>query len=166
MSFVVRPLTAQDEHFLWEMLYQAIYVPEGNTPPPRSILQEPSLAQYVRQWGQMPADLGCVVVDEASGQPVGAAWLRLFSQFAQPEKGYGYVDDQTPELSIAILPAYRGQGVGTLLLNNLLDTASQRFAAVSLSVSSENPAARLYQRLGFVVVTEHETSNTMLKRFK
>lgn len=162
-TFTIRPLAAQDESFLWEMLYQAIYVPDGQPLPPRSILDEPDIAQYVRDWGQRPGDMGVVAVDPAADKPVGAAWLRLFGK---TNPGYGYVDDATPELSIAILPEYRGQGVGTLLLDSLLQAASQRFAAISLSVAPENPAARLYSRMGFETVSASGSTLTMLKQLK
>lgn len=161
MTFTIRPLTAADEPFLWEMLYQAIHVPEGQAPPPRSILQEPRIAHYVAGWGHQPGDLGFAAVD-AAARPVGATWLRLFTP-ADP--GYGYVDDKTPELSIAMLPGYRGKGLGSRLINTLLEAARGQYAAVSLSVAPDNAAMRLYERLGFVTVGEEEGSLVMVKRF-
>ena len=152
----IRPLTKTDEPFLWEMLYQAIYVPEGSKRPPRSIIYEPELAKYVQGWGE-PGDTGLVATNEA-GQPIGAAWLRLLTG---DNKGYGYIDDKTPELSIAVLPAYRGKGIGTSLLRRLLIEAQSHFASISLSVSPDNPALRLYRRLGFEVVGENGGSLTM-----
>ena len=77
--------------------------------------------------------------------------------------GYGYVDDDTPELSIAVLPQHRGRGIGTQLLTDLLREAEKRYKAVSLSVSSDNPALRMYERAGFKVVTKEEASLTMIK---
>ena len=50
MNCIIRPLELEDEPFLWEMLYQAIYVPEGKTPLPREIIQIPELARYVQSW--------------------------------------------------------------------------------------------------------------------
>ena len=157
----IRPLTAQDEPFLWEMLYQAIYVPEGQPPPERAILAEPSIARYVAGWSHRPGDLGFAALEPLARQPVGAAWLRLFSP---AEPGYGFVSAEIPELSAAILPAYRGQGLGTRLLEALLQAAAQQYSAVSLSVSSENPAARLYQKLGFETISSSASSLTMLKK--
>jgi ribosomal protein S18 acetylase RimI-like enzyme len=80
------------------------------------------------------------------------------------DKGYGYVDDMTLELTIAVAPGRRGQGVGTKLLDRLLAEAKTRRMAVCLSVSAENPAIRLYQRSGFEVVSSAGNSFTMLKR--
>ncbi|MEZ4727457.1 MAG: GNAT family N-acetyltransferase [Caldilineaceae bacterium] len=160
--YFLRPILPTDEPFLWEMLYQAIHVPEGTPPPDRAILQEPALAHYVAGWGQHPGDEGLLAIDQQSGQPVGAAWLRLFSA---DDPGWGFVDTATPEVSMAILPAYRGQGIGTGLLRALIAHASERYPALSLSVDPQNAAMRLYERLGFVVVGAVGTSLTMRKGF-
>ncbi len=160
-SISTRPLSDADEPFLWEIVYHAIYLPAGVAAPPRSIVQHPKIAKYVRGWGNA-TDLGFAAVIEGSVQPVGAAWLRLLRG---EQRGYGYVADDIPELTVALLPRYRGAGTGTHLLTHLLDAAQQRFPGVSLSVSPENPALRLYQRLGFQVVNDSGSSWTMLKRW-
>lgn len=49
-------------------------------------------------WGRA-GDMGFVAVDAGSGEPIGAAWLRLLGG---DERGYGYVDDETPELGMAV----------------------------------------------------------------
>jgi ribosomal protein S18 acetylase RimI-like enzyme len=113
----------------------------------------------VQSWGQANDD-GVKALIADTQQPVGAAWLRLLQGEG---RGYGYIDELTPELSIAITPEHRGKGVGTRLLNALLERASARHAAVSLSVSDENPARRLYQRLGFAIVGREGSSLTMKK---
>ncbi len=97
----------EDEPFLWEMLYQALYIPKGQSAPPRDVVSLPE-ACYVRGWGR-EGDCG-LASDAITKQPIGAVWLRLL---VGNRKGYGYVDDGTPELSIAVYPEYRGQGVGT-----------------------------------------------------
>ena len=98
---------------------------------------------------------------------LGAAWLRLLTG---DNKGYGYVDDLTPELCISVLPESRGMGIGTQLLNQLFENVQHRYLAVSLSVSEENPALRLYRRLGFEVVNatsgQLHGSLTMKKELK
>ena len=143
-----RDLTKADEVFLWEALYLALYVPEGQPPLPREIVQEPEIRHYVAGWGR-PGDMGVIALDGA--RPVGAAWLRLLTG---EDRGFGYVDDETPELSIAVLPEYRGQGIGTALLERLLELAAPCHPAVCLSVSAGNPARRLYERMGFRLVRD------------
>jgi ribosomal protein S18 acetylase RimI-like enzyme len=159
--FSLRPLTPQDQDFLWEMLYQAIYIAPGKEPLPRRFLQQPELAHYAADWGR-PGDLGRVAVLSQSAQPVGAAWLRLF---AVEDPGYGFVAEDIPEISVALLPDFRGMGVGTALLADLIHTARPFYPALSLSVSTGNPAQHLYKRLGFHLIKQEGDSLTLLLDF-
>jgi ribosomal protein S18 acetylase RimI-like enzyme len=158
MALQIKAATSADEPFLWEMLYQAIYLPPGQPPAPWSIVFEPELSRYVQGWGR-PDDVGFMAWDEVN--PVGAVWLRLLND---ENKGFGYVDETTPELSIAVLPAYRGQGIGTRLMAHLLEAVRARYSAICLSVSPDNPAKGLYQRFGFEVVDTSGTSLTLVRR--
>ena len=58
-------------------------------------------------------------------------------------------------IEIALLPAQRGQGLGTECLRRLLDEACAAGLDLTLEVSADNPVRHLYQRLGFDVVAEH-----------
>jgi ribosomal protein S18 acetylase RimI-like enzyme len=160
-TYLVRELAREDEPFLWEMLYHALYVAPGQAPFPPEIVNEPEIARYVFDWGR-PHDRGFVAVGRATSQPAGAAWARLFTA---DDKGYGYINDETPEISVAVLPECRGKGIGTALLDRLIADARTRFPAVSLSVSADNPAVRLYRRLGFEVIARSGASLTMKKNF-
>lgn len=155
-GFEIRPLTPSDQPFLWEMLYQSLYVPDGRAPFERSILAHRDIARYVEGWGR-EGDCGFVALDE-NGRPVGAVWLRLLKG---EERGFGYVDDETPELGMAVLPEYRGRGVGTSLLSRVIEAAGGKYEYISLSVSAGNPAARLYRRLGFEEVRQSGDARTM-----
>jgi ribosomal protein S18 acetylase RimI-like enzyme len=158
-EYLIEKITPPDEPFLWEMLYQAIYVPAGSLAPPRQVLNNPELSRYVRHWGR-ENDFGLKAMSADERQPLGAVWLRLMTG---ENRGYGHVDDLTPELSIAVLTEHRGRGVGTRLLNELFESVRDRHEAVSLSVSADNPARRLYQRLGFEIVSRDAASLTMKK---
>ena len=147
MDATVRPLTAGDEPLLWRALYHAVWVPPGVDPPPPDAVRRPALARYVSGWWRRPSDFG--VAAGVGGVAVGAAWLR---RGALGDSGYGFVDPVTPELSMAVFPGFRGRGVGTALLDRLLETAGD--VPVSLSVSEANPARRLYERAGFVAFGE------------
>lgn len=160
ISHSIRRLTPSDQQFLWEMLYQSLHVPEGSPPFPRDIINRPEIAKYVRAWGRA-GDMGLIAVDVAGGEPMGAAWLRLLKG---DERGYGYVDDETPELGMAVLPEYRGRGVGSDLLGRLLKSAGAVYRSVCLSVSADNPAVRLYGRTGFERVRECGASLIMVNR--
>jgi GNAT superfamily N-acetyltransferase len=140
VSFELRAANISDEPFLWEMLYLALFVPAGEPPLPRSVLRDPAITRYVQGWGTRRDDRGLVALVDTS--LVGAAWLRWFPA---SDPGYGFVDESIPELSVAVLPAHRGKGIGSLLLERLL----QGVPSTSLSCDPQNPAWRLYLRLGF-----------------
>ena len=107
-------------------------------------LDHPVLAPYRDGWGR-DGDLG-VVADEC-GRLVGAAYFRLVP------RGYGFVDDGTPELTIGVAEPFRGTGVGSALLEALHARArAHGFRQISLSVEPDNPARRLYERAGYVQV--------------
>jgi ribosomal protein S18 acetylase RimI-like enzyme len=115
------------------------------------------LERYVAGWGRR-GDTALVAIDEF--QPVGAAWYRLFEA---DEPGYGFVDEETPELTIAIVPSRRGRGLGEELLSSLLEQARKEGRArISLSVEPDNPAIRLYEQHGFAKVGERAGAWVML----
>lgn len=76
---------------------------------------------------------------EQDGQPIG----RLYLFWGQTTLNL---------IDIALLPACRGQGLGTRLLTDLLQRADERGLAVELSVEPYNPALRLYARFGFEAI--------------
>jgi ribosomal protein S18 acetylase RimI-like enzyme len=109
------------------------------------------LSRYVDNWGRA-GDLA--VIAHETGNRVGAAWLRLFKS---SEPGYGFVDEQTPELSIAVVPSRRRHGLGQELMDALLDAArAAGHRAVSLSVEADSPAVAFYERNGFERVREQD----------
>lgn len=140
------------------MFYTALHVPEGAAPFPKSIIEEPSLAKYIANWGRLD---DIALVAEVAGELVGAVWCRLLKAH---EKGYGYVDDATPELSLAITADYRNQGLGSQLMEQAFLALKQKgFEQISLSVDKENQAVSLYKRLDFEIVRAEETAFTMKK---
>ena len=148
MPYSVRRATPDDVDFLWAMLYEASYAAENGVPDAAALRGHAELARYVEGWNAR-SDPGVVAVDDDTREPVGAAWLRLLTG---ETKGYGYVDDATPELAIAVTRGHRGRGLGGRMLRELLDAARGSFDAASLSVRADNPAVRLYERTGFRVV--------------
>jgi GNAT superfamily N-acetyltransferase len=103
-------------------------------------LEDASLAPYHDGWGR-ESDL--VVVADDAGRAVGAAYCRLM-------RGYGYIDDHTPEVTIGVESSHRGRGIGGQLLDALADLARRHgFQRLSLSVEPDNPARALYERVGY-----------------
>lgn len=87
-------------------------------------------------------------VSTAGDDATGVVWVTLFPADAP---GYGFVRAGVPELSVCVLPGYRGAGLGGELVRAAVAEARRRsFPALCLSVEEGNPARRLYERLGFV----------------
>ncbi|MEO5822827.1 MAG: GNAT family N-acetyltransferase [Vicinamibacteraceae bacterium] len=142
---------------LRDYLKLSIFVRPGDPPLPADVVDRPDVACYVEDWGRYGDD-GVLAVDETTGADLGAAWLRLWPGV---ETGYGFIDRATPELAIAVRPEHRGRGIGTCLLDALIDRASHRHGAISLSVHLDNPAVALYQRFGFRAIAESHGTLTM-----
>ena len=148
MNYIIRTLYPSEYSLLEEFLYQAIFVPKGQQPPPRSVLQSPALRVYVDGFGQSPHDRAFAAV--AEGRVAGAVWVRIMDD-------YGHVDSETPSFALSLLPEFRGQGLGTALLHAMLDQLRQAgYAQASLAVQKDNYAARMYQRAGFQILRETE----------
>ena len=158
----IRKLRTTESDFLADMLYEAIFIPEGHDPLPKDVIKDKSLSKYIENWGKDKFDIALVV--EADNQFVGAIWGRLLTD---EHKGFGYVDDNTPELSMAVKKEYRNQGIGTKLIKKIA-AEYQKLGVdyLSLSVDKANNASNLYKRLGCEIIGETETSWTMKKRIK
>jgi GNAT superfamily N-acetyltransferase len=132
------------------MLRHAFYWRAG------AAVEDASLWRYVAGWGRR-GDSSVVALE--GGFPVGAAWFRLFSR---DEPGFGFVDEETPEVSIAVVPSRRGHGIGSGLLDALIDVArEQGYAGLSLSVADDSPAMHVFEKQGFEKVEQTDGSWTM-----
>ena len=150
----IRRITPGEYRLLREFLYQAIYLPQGVDPPPRSVVDLPELQVYLADFGTQPGDY-CLVAD-LGGRVIGAVWSRIMED-------YGHLGDGIPSLAISLLPEYRGRGIGTQLLHRLLALLRENgFSRVSLSVQKENPALRLYLRAGFRIAAHRGNEYLML----
>jgi ribosomal protein S18 acetylase RimI-like enzyme len=149
---------APDERFLWRMLAKAAsWRPDGPAITAAEAAATPGYARYVQGWGRA-GDAG--VIADADDAPIGACWWRLFTVL---DHGYGFVGLDVPEVSIAVAVGARGRGVGTALLKRLIAHAlDDDVHALSLSVEFDNPAVRLYERLGFTKIDRAGGAWTML----
>ena len=154
----IRPAIAADVGFLTAMLGEAVaWRPEDRAPSADEVLARPELAHYVTGWPRS-GDVGVMAETDV---PVGAAWSRCFTV---DDPGYGFVDPDVPELSIAVAQRWRGMGVGRLLLTELIDSAGQAgHERLSLSVEPDNPAVKLYRSLGFEPVGSSGGAETLLR---
>jgi ribosomal protein S18 acetylase RimI-like enzyme len=135
----------------------AVWRPDKPTPSGDQVLADPRYARYLAGW-PMRGDYGLIAEQDG---PVGAAWYRIFTEVTH---GYGFVAEDVPELSIAVVTSRRRQGIGRRLLVELIEASvAQGHRALSLSVVGANPARRLYKSVGFVRVGQHGSSWTMIR---
>lgn len=152
---VIREIKPSEYSLLEDFLYEAIFIPDGIEPPPKSIVQEPELQIYVSHFGEKKDDRALVA--EVDGKVVGAVWTRMMSD-------YGHIDDETPSLAISLYKAYRGLGIGMALLQAMLSLLKESgYARTSLSVQKANHAVKLYQKVGYKVVEENDEEYIMVK---
>ncbi len=153
---MIRKLCAEESALLKDFLYEAIFVPEGVEAPPRDIVERPELRIYYDDFGTGPADR-CLVA-EADGRVVGAVWTRIMQD-------YGHVDDETPSFAISLLPEYRGRGIGTRLMREMLSLLKEHgYRQASLAVQKANYAVRMYKHVGFKTIDENAEEYIMVCR--
>jgi ribosomal protein S18 acetylase RimI-like enzyme len=153
---IIRRGGRSDVRFLRDMLRHAYYWRErepGEEPGP--------VALYVKGWGR-PGDTALIAVE--GGFPVGAAWYRLFRR---DRPGYGFVDEETPELAIAVVPSRRGRGIGDALLKALSErAAADGYRSLSLAVERDNDELVDYyeSRHGFELAGEDGRGSITMRK--
>ncbi len=155
MEYTVRELTREEYPLLEDFLYEAIYQPDETNLAPRSILMQPELQVYIKNFGEEKNDY-CYCA-EIKGKVVGAVWVRTIN-------GYGSVDGETPEFAISIYKKYRGHGIGTALMHKMLEHLKEAgYSKTSLAVQKENYAVRMYLSVGFQIIEEKEEEYIMVQ---
>lgn len=163
MTIHVSESRPADVPFLRKMLYEAVYwraLARGNAPSIEEGLAAPEVSKILADWGKRDGDTA--VVASVHSTPVGAAWYRYWTDdnFIR-----GYIDDMTPVLAIGVDRDYRRQGIGTTLLEWLIEYASTHaIHKISLMVSKDNYAIHVYRQRGFVEYTDTGDSLVMVRK--
>ena len=156
MNYHIRTLLEGEDGLLQEFLYNAIFVPEGVPAPPKSIINQPELQVYIAGFGKKKDDIGLIA--EVDKRAVGAVWVRIMND-------YGHIDNDTPSFAISVYKDYRGLGIGTNLMKEMVRILKDRgYKQASLAVQKANYAVRMYQKTGFEIVDENEEEYIMLCR--
>lgn len=150
----LREIRENEYDLLRTFLYEAIFIPEGVKPPAKEIIDQPDLKIYYEGFGSGEADY-CFVAED-NGKVVGAAWTRIMND-------YGHVDDDTPSFAISLFKEYRGKGIGTGLMEKMLELLKQKgYKKASLAVQKVNYAVKMYEKVGFKSVDENSEEYIMV----
>lgn len=148
MEYTIREMTVTEYPLLNEFLYQAVFIPDGIKPPPKNIIASSELQIYVEHFGALKDDFA--LVTEIEGKIVGAVWVRIMND-------YGHIDEETLSLAISLYKEYRGQGIGTDMMKEMLSLLKTHgYKRVSLSVQKANYAAEMYRKIGFDIIRENK----------
>lgn len=154
MNYIIRKIRENEYHLLEAFIYEAIFIPEGAEPPPKSIINQPDLQVYIKDFGTKKDDI-CFVA-EVESKIVGAVWVRDM-------KDYGHIEDGVPSFAISLYKEYRNHGIGTGLMVAILDELRQRkYEKASLAVQKANYAVKMYKKVGFVIIGENDEEYIML----
>ncbi len=156
-KFTIREIRPEEMALLEDFLYEAIFQRDETNLLPKDVIKQPELNVFTKDFGK-PDDY-CLVA-EADGKVVGAVWTRIL---CGKVKGYGNIDERTPEFAIAIYKQYRNRGIGTALMKDMLKLLKEHgYPRASLSVQKDNYAVGMYQKVGFKIVKELEEEYLMI----
>lgn len=156
MKYIIQEMKKEEYFLLEHFLYEAIFIPVGVEPPPKTIINMPELQEYIADFGSLKDDKAFIA--EVEGKIIGSVWVRIMND-------YGHIDDDTPSLAMSLYKEYRGLGIGTALLKEiLLNLKLAGYTKVSLSVQKDNYAVKLYKKVGFTVYDENEEEYIMVTK--
>ena len=154
MDYTIREIKETEYPLLANFLYEAIFVPEGVEPPPKSIVNAPELQVYIENFGTQTHDRALIV--EIDNNVIGAVWVRIMND-------YGHIDDNTPSFAISLYKKYRGFGIGTEMMKRMLAILKNcGYKQASLAVQKANYAVKMYRNVGFEIVGENEEEYIMV----
>ncbi len=154
MNYNIRKIREDEYKLLEDFIYKAIFIPEGVEPPPKTIINQPDLQVYIKDFGKEKDDI-CFVA-EADDKVVGAVWVRDMHD-------YGHIADGVPSFAISLYKQYRNFGIGTQLMITMLDELKKRgYERTSLAVQKANYAVRMYKKVGFSIIDENDEEYIMV----
>ena len=80
---------------------------------------------------------------------------------------YGHIDNDTPSFAISLYKEYRGLGIGTEMMKQMLASLKNKgYEKASLAVQQANYAVKMYQKVGFEIVDKNEEEYIMICNLK
>ena len=161
MKLLLRKSKPSDLQFLREMLYEAVFWRANpNSPSFENGLGNPGVSNALVDWGEREGDAAVIALVDS--MPAGAAWYRFYTD---DNCIRGYINHTIPTIVIAAHNNYRRQGIGKKMIEWLIEHASQHdIQELSLMVSKDNHAVRLYRKCGFLEYADTGDSLLMLRK--
>lgn len=157
LDYKIRKIKFSEIYLLETFLYEAIFQKDEQNLLPKEVIKQPELHVYIKDFGK---DSDFCLVADANGEIIGAVWARILSGSV---KGFGNIDEHTPEFAISVLKDFRGFGIGTALMKEmLLLLKSKGYCKTSLAVQKDNYAVRMYKDVGFEIIGENEEEYIMV----
>ncbi|WP_321383838.1 N-acetyltransferase [uncultured Enterococcus sp.] len=160
MSYKIRALRSEEIYLLDTFIYEAIFQRPGVEKLPKSIIQQPDINVYIKDFGKKT---DYCLVAESHSNVVGAVWTRILGGSTM---GFGHLNNEIPEFALSVLEEFRGQGIGKSLMKHMLvELKRAGYVQASLAVQKDNYAFFLYKGLGFKIIDENEEEFIMLYQF-
>lgn len=154
MNYKIRKIKENEYNLLEDFLYEAIFIPEGVNSPPKSIIKNPDLQVYIKDFGKYSDD-NCLVAT-VNDKVIGAVWTRIMND-------YGHIDNNTPSFAISLYKEYRDFGIGTNMMIKMLNLLkTYGYQKASLSVQKNNYALKMYLNVGFKIIDENDEEYIMV----
>lgn len=153
MDIIIREINKNEYYILEDFLYEAIFIPGGYEKPSKAIINNKDLRVYIDDFGKSDDNCLVAIIDN---KIIGACWSRIMDD-------YGHIDNSIPSLAISLYSEYRGMGIGTKLLNEMLILLkNKKYSRVSLSVQKCNYAFKMYKKAGFKIYSENKKDYIMV----
>lgn len=154
---VLRTLAEYEYDILPIFLYNAI--PQDNEEDllDISVIREERFQKYIEKFGK---EDDYAIVWEKDGQIAGLAWTRLFDE---ANKGFAYISDDIPELTVSILPGYNVQKISAELIEVISNELRIKgYDKVSVSVSENDEMLDVYTKYDFVEKEKQDDNRVLL----
>lgn len=154
MEYNIREMKPFEYPLLENFLYEAIFQRDEMNLLTKSVIEKPEIKVYIQNFGNEKDDY-CYCA-EVQGEIVGAVWVRNI-------KGYGSIDEVTPEFAISLYKNFRGHGIGTEMMKKMIEYLKEKkYSKTSLAVQKDNYAVKMYLDVGFQIIDENKEEYIMV----
>ena len=150
----LRKLESYDYHSLPIFLYNSIFQKEDEEMLDVSIINEEKYQKYIKDF---PQENDFALARELNGRLSAIIWSRLFKK---EDESFGFVDEETPEITLPVLAGYDEFQIGKEILEILCNELKiLGYFQVSTSIDNDNPIVDMFVSLGFKEYSSDEENS-------